>query len=60
MNPSTLGYDAACARIRDLQESAENARRRTPITTKLAAAAVRPASERRGAVRGVLAALLSR
>jgi hypothetical protein len=60
MNPSTLGYHAACARILDLHESAENARRRTPVSTKLAAAAVRPASERRGAVRGVLAALLSR
>jgi hypothetical protein len=59
MNPTTLGHQAALARIRDLHESAENARRRTPIATKLAAAAVRPASERRGAVRSVLT-LLSR
>jgi hypothetical protein len=60
MNPTTLGYQAAQARIRDFHESAENARWSTPTSAKLAAAAVRPPSERRGAVRGVLATLLSR
>ena len=60
MNPTTLGYHAACARISDLHERAENARRCTPTSTKLAAAAVRPPSERRGAVRGVLATLIGR
>ena len=60
MNPTTFGYQAAQARIRDFHESAEKARRRTAISTKLAAAAVRPLSDRRGAVRGVLATLIGR
>ena len=60
MNPTLLGYQLAHARIRDLHERAERDRRHTPTSTKLAAAAVRSPSERRGAVRGVLAELLSR
>jgi hypothetical protein len=60
MNPSPLAYHASTARNGELYESADRSRRHRPIASTLAAAAVRPPSERRGAVRAALTALLSR
>jgi hypothetical protein len=60
MNPTTLGYQLARERISDFHESAERSRRHGAIPSRVAAAAVRPPSERRAAVRAALSGLLSR
>jgi hypothetical protein len=60
MNPTTLGYELARERMSDLHESAERSRRHGTTPSRVAAAAVRPPSERRAAVRAVLSGLVSR